>query len=330
MTQFVPWNVIEAIERGAYRVLLYGPPGTGKTRSAYNAARALEKRLFNVTLSDETPAAELRGHFVPEGSEWRWMHGPAVLAFLEGGVLLLDEIDKASQDCLDFLHGLLNDPEVAQLTLPNGQTIFPHKGFQVIATMNGDITDLQPSLQDRFSIAIEVSEPHPDAILSLPEDLRGVAANVESYEIQQRPQTIRRWGAYGMLRELEGVGEEFAAKAVFAHRAQELLDAVRFRDMKTEEKDPSDMTVSDPAEEDEPCTCSDCAEQRARAWMLANFGLSEVNVDDDDDPLCPSCEVYKALSDFDTEEEAAKAALMCCYDDAKWISFCRSTGRSFV
>jgi MoxR-like ATPase len=229
MPQYLTWEVIEAIERGAYRVLLYGPPGTGKTRSAYNAASALKKSLYNVTLSDETPAAELRGHYVPQGTKWNWMDGPAVRAFREGAVLCLDEIDKASQDCLDFLHGLLNDLEMARLTLPTGEIVTPDPGFQVIATMNGDIQDLQPSLQDRFSIAIEVDTPHPEAVSSLPEDLQAAAKNVESYEAAQRPATIRRWAAFHTLRELPEVGPENAAKAVFAHRSKELMDAIGFR-----------------------------------------------------------------------------------------------------
>ena len=54
MPQYLSWEVVEAIERGAYRVLLYGPPGTGKTRSAYEAAKALKKSLYNVTLTDST------------------------------------------------------------------------------------------------------------------------------------------------------------------------------------------------------------------------------------------------------------------------------------
>lgn len=223
----IPWHIIEAIERGAYRVLLYGPPGTGKTRSAYSAAKALGKSIYNVTLSDETPAAELRGHFVPQGSKWLWMDGPAVRAYREGAILLLDEIDKASQDCLDFLHGLLNDPDVSRLTLPSGEIVQPSDGFQVIATMNASLDELPPSLVDRFAIAIEVTEPHPDAVASLPQDLQKAARNIESYEQYTRPATIRRWSAYAALREMQEVGEIYAAYAVFAERADELLQGLK-------------------------------------------------------------------------------------------------------
>ena len=322
MPQHLTWEAIEAIERGAFRVLLYGPPGTGKTRSAYNTAESLGKALYNITLSDETPAAELRGHYIPKGNVWEFMFGPAVRAAVHeanGAVLLLDEIDKASQDCLDFLHGLLNDPEVAQMTLPSGEILRPNAGFQVIATMNGELEDLPDALQDRFKIAIEVTEPHPAAIASLPEDLQGVARNVEAYGAQQRPATIRAWHAYATLREVPGVGPENAAKAIFAHRAQEFMDAVAFAGSRPVEEVVEEDSYDDDGE-GAPCTCSDCALNRANAWMIRNE--MEVRIDEDDENLpygCPLCSSW-----YESETEAT----MCCFDDEEWIAYCRREGLS--
>lgn len=327
--QIMDWNVIEAIERGAYRVLLYGPPGTGKTTSAYNAAKALGKSVYNVTLSDETPAAELRGHFVPAGTEWKWMHGPAVRAYLEGAILILDEIDKASQDALDFLHGLLNDPDIARLTLPNGETITPKAGFQCIATMNGELEDLQPALQDRFSIAIEVTKPHPDAIAALPNDLQSAAKTVEDYENAQRPATLRRWAAFAMLRELPDVGAEWAAKAVFAHRAGELLDAVSFKAAKS-----ATATKTKPGAKTKPataamkaksksiraedgfCECEDCVEGRAWDWIGQTKGISVIE-EVSGTFSCPVC---------GTTHTEQLGALMCCFVEDRWLPEARKLG----
>jgi len=335
-TQILPWNIIEAVERGAPRVLLYGPPGTGKTTSAYNAASTLGKSLYNVTLSDETPAAELRGHFVPMGTEWRWMHGPAVRAYLEGAVLVLDEIDKASQDCLDFLHGLLNDKKLAgrpvQISLPNGETISPHDDFQVIATMNGEIEDLPPALQDRFAIAIEVRNPHPDAIAALPKDLQSAAKKVEDYEQAQRPATLRRWGAFALLRELPDVGAENAAKAIFAHRAGELLDAIKF---KAEAKEggvavkvkggtkakPATAVMTKKAAlirgEDGFCECDDCVEGRAWDAYGHHTGLSIIEQNGSGYYPCPSC---------GTEHDEVVPALLCCFVEDRWLIEGRKVG----
>jgi DNA polymerase III delta prime subunit len=322
MPQYLTWEAIEAIERGAFRVLLYGPPGTGKTRSAYNTAESLGKAIYNITLSDETPAAEIRGHYVPKGNVWEFMYGPAVRAAVHeqnGAVLLLDELDKASQDCLDFLHGLLNDPAVAQMTLPSGEILRPNDKFQVIATMNGELEDLPFALQDRFKIAIEVTEPHPDAIASLPEDLQGVARNVEAYDVQKRPATIRAWHAYATLRELPDVGPENAAKAIFGHRHQELMDAITFQGSATNEP----IVDEHPDDEyDAPCTCSDCAQRRAYAWFSHNE--LEINIDEDDESLPYQC-AGGCGSWFETEEEAVR----CCYDDDEWIDYCRRNGVAY-
>lgn len=337
--QHLPWNIIEAVERGAPRVLLYGPPGTGKTTSAYNAAATLGKSLYSITLSDETPAAELRGHFVPIGTEWKWMHGPAVRAYLEGAVLVLDEIDKASQDCLDFLHGLLNDKKLAghpvQISLPNGETISPHDDFQVIATMNAELEDLPPALQDRFAIAIEVQDPHPDAIAALPKDLRSAAKKVEDYEASERPATLRKWAAFAMLREIEEVGAMNAAKAIFAHRAGELLDAIKFKEtdageggivMKTKTKakrtktKPATATMKAKAArirtEDGFCDCEDCVEGRAWDWVGHVFGLSVIE-EVGGAFECPQCGAGHG---------SQNEALYCCFVEDRWLIEGRKVG----
>lgn len=331
MPQILDWNIIEAIERGAFRVLLYGPPGTGKTTSAYNAAKVLKKPVYNVTLSDETPAAELRGHFVPKGQEWIWMDGPAMRAYREGAVLILDEIDKASQDCLDFLHGLLNDPTVARITLPTGETVFPDGAFQVIATMNGEIEDLPPALQDRFSIAIEVTDPHPDAIKALPKDLQAAASTVEDYEASERPATLRRWAAFALLREIADVGPEEAAKAVFAHRAGELLDAIAFKSTskgsgtataaKKSKAKPATATMTKKANEIRAeegfCGCDDCVKGRAWDWVGHEYNISLLETNAMGKYACPVC----------GEEHAEMVpALLHCFVEDRWLPEGRKAG----
>lgn len=220
------WTAVETVIQKSRLTILYGPPGTGKTTAALNAAKLAGLTVFNVTLTDETPAAELRGHFIPQGTEWRWMDGPALSAFRDGGVLVLNEIDKGSLDTLDFLHGLLDDSGMAQMTLPNGETVFASPCFKCVATTNRTPNDLPEAIKDRLAAAVYIGSPHPDAIGSLPPDLQDAARQSAGNDPDEnRPATLRRWKVYATLR--EECGEETAAQAVFGHRWQEILDALK-------------------------------------------------------------------------------------------------------
>jgi hypothetical protein len=186
--------------------------------------------------------------------------------------------------------------------------------------MNGELDDLPFALQDRFKIAIEVTEPHPDAIASLPEDLQGVARSPEAYGLgNQRPATIRAWHAFATLREIDGISTEDAAKAVFAHRAAELMDAIGFRSSEFTPVVSEETHADDDSDDEDPCSCSDCTLNRANTYL--SFNDMEVKYDDSDDEIpfgCPAgCDSW-----YETESEAA----LCCYDDSEWVYYCRENG----
>jgi MoxR-like ATPase len=183
------------------------------------------QNIFQVTLTEETPAAELRGHYVPLDGRFAWQDGPAVAAWREGARLVLNEIDRASGDALTFLMAVLDDQATAMLTLPSGETVRPAAGFTVVATMNGDpVTDLPSAVRDRFPVTIEVDEIHPDALAQLPQDLRAAAVGTTFADDPARRVSIRVWAEFARLR--EAIGEEVAAQACFGHRAQEVLTAL--------------------------------------------------------------------------------------------------------
>lgn len=226
MSQLIDWAAIETIIAASKRVLLYGPPATGKTTAAKRVGSPAT--VYGITLTDETPAAVLQGHWIP-GDSWYWMDGPAMEAFRNGGRLVLDEIDHASGDVLDFLHGLLDDPDSASITLPVGEgmdrTVRCHPDFSVVATMNGQLEDLPDAIRSRFAVAVEVTEPHPDAIAALPADLQNAAANSPAYAGDARPLDLRRWTAFATLRDV--TDPEIAARAVFGEKADEILSTLR-------------------------------------------------------------------------------------------------------
>jgi hypothetical protein len=216
-----PWQIAEEVIPQYARVLLYGPPGTGKTTAGNRAGNP--ERVFNVTLTEEMPAAELRGHYVPRGGEFVWTDGPALQAYRNGGRLVINEIDKGSADALVFCYALLDDPEVSRITLPTGENVSPHPDFTCVATTNGEPDDLPDALQDRFAVRIFIDKPHPDAMNSLPEDLRDAAFKSVSGRDEARV-SFRTWKAFADLR--DKVGVEIAGRAVFGERYRAITDTL--------------------------------------------------------------------------------------------------------
>jgi len=222
------WELTNAVLPHSRLTLLFGPPGTGKTTVANFHGNP--NKVCNITLTEETPAAELRGHFVPKGGEFVWFDGPALTAFKKGYRLVLNEIDKASGDALTFCHALLDDPGIARITLPYEEggepvTVFPHSDFHVIATMNGEPDDLPDALRDRFAVRIHIDKVNPEAVKALPADLHAIAKKGISGD-SSRSVSIRGWNAFAELREKLG-DERAAATAVFADRAETILNTIK-------------------------------------------------------------------------------------------------------
>lgn len=152
-----PWRVLAMVVGTADRILMRGEPGVGKSTLAITAALTRSGNPTVVTLSEYTAAADLLGHYVPDGpGSFRWHNGPVARCMLEGGTLVLNEIDHAGPDALDILHAVLDRGQSAQLTLANDEVLKPAPGFCVIATMNSELDALRPAIADRFQVKIDV------------------------------------------------------------------------------------------------------------------------------------------------------------------------------
>ncbi len=220
------WALFHDVVAFSDRILLYGPPGTGKTRCALKVGLAADQPTYSVILTEETPAAELRGHWIPSSSgHFVWLDGVAVRAWKTGGRLVLDEIDHASGDVMNFLMAIIDAQETGCLTLPSGETVRPAPGFSVIATMNGNPEQLPPALRDRLTVTIDIDAVHPDALAALPPHIRR-AAMATALLPKERKLSVRAWVHFAHL--IQFVSELTAASAVFGRdRAKDVVDALR-------------------------------------------------------------------------------------------------------
>jgi MoxR-like ATPase len=228
------WEIVSAVLNHSTRTLLHGPPGTGKTHAACRLGLNDGQRVFSVTLTEETPAAELRGHYILKQGKYIWHDGPAIAAWRCGGRLVVNEIQRGGPDVHSLLLAITDDPEIAEMDLPSGEKIKPAAGFSCVATMNGDPKELlDPALSDRFAISIHIDKVHPAAVAQLPQDVQQAAARTALIDEEDRRISVRAWHAFAQLRERltksHGPAEalELAAKAVFNTRAPDALDALK-------------------------------------------------------------------------------------------------------
>lgn len=220
------WRFIEMLlaDPLVRTIFLYGPPGIGKTYSAYFCGR-IGAGVYPITLTPETPASELIGHFFPAGNELRWRDGPFTQALKAGGRLVINEMTNASSDVLSILYPTLESEKTAQLMLPNGDIVRPAPGFHAVLTDNEPPDNLPAALQDRFDCQVYVGTPHPEALALLDPRLRDAAMRALQLN-EERRVTMRQW--LNISRFSLHMGLEVACRAVLGReRGAEICDAVK-------------------------------------------------------------------------------------------------------
>jgi len=152
-----------------YPIFVTGLSGNGKTFSVEQTCAQLGRELIRVNITIETDEDDLIGGFRLVNGETVWHNGPVIEALERGAILLLDEIDLASNKIL-CLQSILEGSGVFLKKI--GRFIKPAAGFNVIATANtkGKGSDdgrfigtnvLNEAFLERFPVTFEQAYPAP-------------------------------------------------------------------------------------------------------------------------------------------------------------------------
>ena len=152
-----------------YPVFITGMSGNGKTFSVEQACASLNRELIRVNITIETDEDDLIGGFRLVDGNTVWHNGPVIEALERGAVLLLDEVDLASNKIL-CLQSILEGKGV--FLKKTGRYVNPAPGFNIIATANtkGKGSDdgrfigtnvLNEAFLERFALTFEQEYPTP-------------------------------------------------------------------------------------------------------------------------------------------------------------------------
>ena len=150
-----------------YPIFITGLSGNGKTFSVVQACAESKREMIRVNITIETDEDDLLGGYRLKDGQTVWQNGPVIEAMERGAILLLDEIDLASNKimCLQpILEG--NGVYVKKIN----KFVKPASGFNVIATANtkGQGSDdgkfigtniLYEAFLERFPVTFEQKYP---------------------------------------------------------------------------------------------------------------------------------------------------------------------------
>ena len=169
---FVPWGYFKDIKsivssKQFYPIFITGLSGNGKTMNVSQACAQAKRECIRVNITIETDEDDLLGGYRLQEGQTVWQNGPVIEAMERGAILLLDEIDLASNKIM-CLQPILEGNGVFLKKI--NKFVKPAPGFNVIATANtkGQGSNdgkfigtniLNEAFLERFPITVEQSYP---------------------------------------------------------------------------------------------------------------------------------------------------------------------------
>jgi len=198
-----------------YPTFITGMSGNGKTFGVEQAAARSKRELFRVNITIETDEDDLLGGFRLVDGETRWFDGPVIEAMRRGAVLLLDEIDLASNKIM-CLQPVLEGKSV--LLKKINEVIHPVDGFTIVATANtkGKGSDdgryvgtnvLNDAFLERFAITFEWDYPSASVETKI---ISGTLSKLDVADPEWAKQLVT-WAGITRACFSEGVSDELIA-----------------------------------------------------------------------------------------------------------------------
>ena len=116
-----------------YPVFITGLSGNGKTLAVTQACAVAKREMIRVNVTIETDEDDLLGGYRLKDGQTVWQNGPVIEAMNRGAILLLDEIDLASNKIM-CLQPILEGSGIYVKKI--NKWVKPKFGFNVIATAN--------------------------------------------------------------------------------------------------------------------------------------------------------------------------------------------------
>lgn len=167
---FVAWGNFSLVKKllsndAFLSIYVVGETGNGKTFNFEQAAAQLNREIITVNFTAQTDEDDLIGGFRLVNGDTVWVDGPVLEAMKRGAILLLDEVDLATEPVM-ALQSVLQGKSYFVKKL--GRLVEPAPGFKVVATANtkgdgdGDYmftNVLNKAFLDRFKVLLE--QPYP-------------------------------------------------------------------------------------------------------------------------------------------------------------------------